>query len=706
MKAKGSAFSRRLRAGVTLEALAVGSASAPAFAAVSLMVVAPASLGGTLGAYNLNSSTQLTGCLALNAQGDPREVFTFNNREHADDCPRLDRFADQGRARRAIFFGDTAVSQCRCPMKCDIERAIFRIPRSMAWFDRPLFALLLGVTALVASSFAALSQTLAPSQATPQTLRPAAPSAPSGLPPSPDVWLQVPAGAERLSFMVGRVAIEGAFPELDSETRALVHTVEKHRVSIVQIYEFAGALEQTYARAGYVLVRVMVPPQKLNDGGALRIVVVDGFIEEVQVDNVPDRVRVLVNSRMASLVGRRHIKLNEIERRLLTAGDVPGLRLKSTLARGTTLGGALLVLEGTHRLVSATTNIDNLLPRSLGTWSYGANVALNSPFGYGEQFYASAQSSSDVKGVFDSTSPLRLLGAGAVLPLGLNGWILNPEYTNSRSQPVPTNGGLANIGQFERFALRTSYPLIHTRTTTFSLNGAFEYISQYVTLPLFATDLNRDRYGALRAGAAYETGLPLLGAVLQTSATFSHGIGGRDRADADASGIPLSRQGAGPLFTKGNVDLHLIQPLPEGLRVDLIGRAQTSFGNSLLVSEQFSLDGPQAVSAYPSGTLNVDQGGTLRGELSRPFVVPGFGVPLTLLPYGFGAFGTGRLVEPTIVELAVVRGSALGVGLRSGIDMPSGYQGVTLGLEVARQHSNLPNLAQAWRGNVSMSVRF
>jgi hypothetical protein len=29
------------------------------------------------------------------------------------------------------------------------------------------------------------------------------------------------------------------------------------------------------------------------------------------------------------------------------------------------------------------------LPASLGTWSYGANVALNSPFGFGEQFYAS-----------------------------------------------------------------------------------------------------------------------------------------------------------------------------------------------------------------------------------------------------------------------------------------------------------------------------
>jgi hemolysin activation/secretion protein len=567
------------------------------------------------------------------------------------------------------------------------------------------FAFALGVAALVVHPSAALSQ-VAPSQVTPQTLRPAAPIAPGDLPAPAPVPLQAPAGSQSLSFVVGRVAIKGAFPELDTETRALVHTIEGHRVTVAQVYEFANALEQAYARAGYVLVRVTIPPQKLNDRGAVQIVIVDGFVEKMQVDSLPDPVRALISARMASLIGRRHIKLSEIERRLLIAGDVPGLRLKSTLARGKTLGGTLLVLEGTHRLVTATATIDNRLPSSLGTWSYGTSVALNSALGFGEQFYASAQSSGDPARIFDSTSPLTVLGAGAVLPLGTDGWILNPEYTNSRSQPLPVVGGLANIGEFERFALRTSYPVIRTRTNVLSLNGAFEYINQSVALPLFSTDLNRDRYGVVRIGTAYETGLPWWSAALQTSATFSQGTGGRDSTDALASGVPLSRLGAGPFFSKATFDAHVTQPLPNEFRIDLIGRAQTSFGDPLLVSEQFSLDGPQAVSAYPSGTLNVDEGGTLRAELSRSFASIGTAVPLILSPYGFGSFGVGRLVEPTIVELAVVRGGAVGAGVRSSIDIPGGYQGVALGLEIARQFSNLPNLPQAWRGNVVMSLRF
>lgn len=495
--------------------------------------------------------------------------------------------------------------------------AVRRVPRSM---EKACCAFFLGGAALVGQPSAAFSQ-VAPSQLTPQTLRPAAPIAPGEAPPAGPAPLQAPPGAQSLSFVVGRVAIQGEFPELDAETRALVHTVEGHRVTVAQVYEFAYALEQAYARAGYVLVRVIIPPQKLNDRGAVRIVVVDGFVEQVQVNHLPDPVRALISARMASLIGRRHIKLDEIERRLLIAGDVPGLRLKSTLARGKTLGGTLLVLEGTHRLVTATAAIDNRLPTSLGTWSYGTSVALNSTLGFGEQFYASAQSSGDPARMFDSTSPFRVLGAGAVFPLGTDGWILNPEYTNSRSQPLPVLGGLANIGQFERFALRTSYALVRTRTSTLSLNGAFEYINQSVALPLFSTDLNRDRYGVMRIGAAYEAGLPWWSAALQASATFSQGTGGRDSADALASGIPLSRQGAGPLFSKATFDAHVTQPLPNEFRMDFFGRAQTSFGNPLLVSEQFSLDGPLAVSAYPSGTLNVDEGGTLRAELSRSFAL-------------------------------------------------------------------------------------
>jgi hemolysin activation/secretion protein len=598
------------------------------------------------------------------------------------------------------------VTQRRHPTKRDFDRAVFRIWRSVAKSNALRYAFPLSAVALVAFPLAAQSQVVVPSQVTPENLRPAAPSAPGPPQISHGEPLKVPAGAESLSFIVGYVAIKGAFPELDSETRAFVHAVQGHRVSVAHIYELANAMEEAYARAGYVLARVTVPEQKLNDHGPLRIVVVDGFIEKVQVDNVPERVRALVAARMASLIGRRHIKLEEIERRLLISGDVPGLRLKSTLARGKHLGGTLLVFDGTHQLVTATASVDNRNPASLGTWTYGTSVALNSAFGFGEQFYGSAQMGGDLRESFDPASPFRVLGAGAVLPIGLDGWLINPEYTYSRTLPEPVNGALTNLGTFTRFALRSSYPVIRTRTQTFTLTAAYEYINQSVFLPMFATNLNRDRYGALRGGMAVDTPLPWLGELLQASATFSQGTGGRDAADAASSGIPLSRQGAGPFFSKINLDAHLIQPLSEAFRFDLFGHAQTSFGQPLLTPEQFFLAGPQAVSAYATGALPVDEGATLRGELSRPFSVPSPVAPLILSPYAFGVVGAGRLDNPTAAEVPSVKAASFGAGVRSGADLPGGYQGITANFEVARQYSDLPTLAHGWRESISVNMRF
>jgi hemolysin activation/secretion protein len=598
------------------------------------------------------------------------------------------------------------VKRRRLPMKREVDRAAFRISRSAVKSYAFRCVLPFFVASLVAYPLAAHSQVVTPSQVTPKTLRPAAPSA-SGPPQIPGREpLQAPAGAEKLSFIVGHVTITGAFPEFDGETRAFIKAVQGRRVTVARIYELANAMEEDYARAGYVLVRVTVPDQKLNDHGPLKIVVVDGFIEKVQVDKVPEQVRALVSARMASFIGRRHIKLDEIERRLLISGDVPGLRLKSTLARGKKLGSALLVLEGTYQLVTGTASVDNRLPASLGTWTYGTSVAINSAFGFGEQFYGSAQTGGDLRQSFDPASPFRVLGVGAVLPVGLDGWVVNPEYTYSRTVPEPVTGSLTNLGTFTRFALRSSYPVIRTRTETFTLIGAYEYINQDVFLPMLDTDLNRDRYGVLRGGAAIDTALPWLDESMQASATFSQGTGGRDAADAASSGIPLSRQGAGPFFDKANVDVHLIQPLSGGFRFDLFARAQTSFGQPLLTPEQFFLDGPQAISAYATGDLPVDEGATLRGELSRPFSIPGPVAPLILSPYAFGVVGAGRLDDPTAAEVALVQAASFGAGVRSDVDLPNGYQGLTVNFEVARQFSDLPTLAQGWRENVSINMQF
>ena len=91
----------------------------------------------------------------------------------------------------------------------------------------------------------------------------------------------------------------------------MARSLEGSKVSVAQIYQFAHHLEQVYARAGYVLIRVAVPPQKLKDGGDAKIAVIDGFIEKVEVKAVSENLRAAVSDRF--VVGCRYLAEECIE---------------------------------------------------------------------------------------------------------------------------------------------------------------------------------------------------------------------------------------------------------------------------------------------------------------------------------------------------------------------------------------------------------
>jgi len=187
---------------------------------------------------------------------------------------------------------------------------------------------------------------------------------------------------------------------------------------------------------------------------------------------------------------------------------------------------------------------------------------------------------------------------------------------------------------------------------------------------------------------------------------LSQGLTGRDGDIAAATGIPLSRQGTSPTFSKFNADVRFYQPLPDAFQLALIGRGQTTFGAPVFQSEQLSLDGLDALSAFASGTLEVDEGVTLRAEISHAVAIAMGPVQTTISPYVFGAGGYGVLDEPTAVEQASIRAGSAGVGLRAGADALALPYGTSLSVEVAKKFSDVPGEEHGWRANTALSVRF
>lgn len=559
---------------------------------------------------------------------------------------------------------------------------------------------------LMAAPIPGHAQTAVPSQFTPQSLRPSLGTRDPAIALLEQPSLAPPPGAEGLTVQVGEVLVEGSFDELAPQVEAAIQGITGKRLSVAQIYDFARTIEQLHAEAGYPLARAVVPAQNLVDRGKLVVVVVDGFVESIDVAGVPERVRDVVALRASLLVGLRHVRLVAIERCLLITGDIPGLKLKSTLMRGTEKGGTRLVLEGEHRLVTATLGSDDRLSKSLGTWQLKGTIGLNSALGLGEQIYATVGSGADLNRVSVGGSPLLVYGGGVVVPLGRNGWTFNPEYTHSATRTAQAPGVPASFGTFDRFALRLRDPIFSSRSSSLNMNTSLEYITQQVDAPGLDVTLNRDRYWVLRAGPDYVTRLPW-GAGLQLGGSLSVGLGGRGAAEVTASGVPLSRAGASSDFTKITGYGRLSQPLPwQNVSFDLIGSGQLAMGKPMLRSEQFALDGSDAVSAFAAGTFSVDEGATLRGELSRSFAAKFEAANMTFSPYLFGAGGRGWLVNATGVEQSVINAGALGLGGRGSVEATARWPGFNFGVELARQFTDVPQLRQGWRGNVNAAVTF
>jgi len=349
------------------------------------------------------------------------------------------------------------------------------------------------------------------SQITPPSYAPPVlqPRAPIVIPEN--VSALAPPGSEALEVRLEGVAIEGA--EIDSEQLAALRTrLVGRSLKVAEIFVAARELENRYARSGHVLVRVIVPPQKLSDGATLRLKVVEGFIEAVDTSHVPANVRRQVTLRLAPLVGVRDITMTAIERGLLLAADLPGVTLRSTLMAGRAEGATVLLVEAQQRQMEGFFSLDNTLPSSLGRVSMGLGLSLNSVLGFGETIYVRASglpSGGGDTGVLDTTPRDRALALGAIMPVGADGLTFNLEATDARTAPRhdATQPGFAS--RFQRLSGRLGYPLVRSRALTASADLAFDAQDERVQLidPMVAP-LSLDRLRIVRGAGALLATLP------------------------------------------------------------------------------------------------------------------------------------------------------------------------------------------------------
>lgn len=178
------------------------------------------------------------------------------------------------------------------------------------------------------------------------------------------------------------VQIEGGTIYPLSELATLYQPLLGHETSLADLIEATRSITRRYQQDGYLLSYAFLPQQTFSNGAA-RVVLVEGYIKDYQLQGDVGRVKGLLDKLVAKLQAERPLTRKTFERYTTLMSRIPGVTLQAQVPPpGTTDGAAYLVAQASRKpftsTLSTTENNRNSLQALLG-------VSSNSQTAMGEQ---------------------------------------------------------------------------------------------------------------------------------------------------------------------------------------------------------------------------------------------------------------------------------------------------------------------------------
>lgn len=418
--------------------------------------------------------------------------------------------------------------------------------------------------------------------------------------------------------------------------------------SICDIRDRAGTLLR---QQGY-LAAVQVPVQKI-EGGVVRFDVVLARLSAVQIRGEPGPSGGQLQKYLDKLIGQPVFNINEAERYLLLARDIPGLDVRLVLQpapveAGTLPGDVVGVFNVRRTPIFADVSVQNFGSKEVGRFGGLARVRVNGLTGMGDETTASFYVTED----FDEQRVLQLghefRVGGEGLSFGVNGtfaWgqpdIVGPDLFESETRII------------SGYAI---YPLLRSQSRNVIASGGLDVIDQDITfsgLPL-TKDRLRVAYARVDFNKIDRPSLSGAGGYSASEPRFAMAGGLEVRQGLDMLG---ASQGCGPAFvlcTPAGADVPSrldgdptalvvrangqfdFRPMPR-IKFSLAPRAQYS-PDALLSYEQISGGSYTAGRGYDPGSVLGDSGIGAQVEAAYGSLVPSSFGGIAWQPYVFFDF--------------------------------------------------------------------
>ena len=413
-------------------------------------------------------------------------------------------------------------------------------------------------------------------------------------PPREEELLEIPESSE--TFQVNRIEITGStiFSEQDLRDIVLKSLLASPPEGIVdsslleggltitreQQQSSSDAITRQYVNEGYITSRATISEPFINDGGVLRIQIIEGFLEEINIEGT-ERLEDYVHSRIA-LVGDAPFNAGKLEGQLrLLRNSQLFDEVNGDLSRGNQPNGSILTVTVEEaNSFQGSIGLDTVSPLSVGRYRSRATLSYLNPAGLGDRLSATAN--------ITTTGGSKSYELAYQVPFNpMDGNVLFRFAPNDfRITNVGATGGIRSSGSSDIYEVVVRQPFIRIFNEEAALSLGFRHrdgssvVAGIVTPPIktsvfsFGQDyLRRDRRGAWVLRSQFRLGTELF----------------------DATTRP-DPQPDGQFFLWAG-QAQRVQRLSQKHLLIIQADAQLT-GNNLVGSEQFFIGGPNSVRGY------------------------------------------------------------------------------------------------------------
>ncbi len=313
-----------------------------------------------------------------------------------------------------------------------------------------------------------------------------------------------------------------------------------------------------------ILARVEIPAQTISDG-AVTLDVIEAHIVNVAVRGDPGAAAPLLERYAKKLRGMAPFDVNRVQRYVLLASDVPGLKVQASVRPSPTgeRGAVDLDLNVTRDDDDLIFNAQNLQSKATGRWGVLGRYDVNARTAYGER--------TSIVGYHTLNNEQWVVQALEDVRLGDEGWVAHAALAYGRSHPGDTLKGLGLESTSLVATLDATYPIVRRRRENLTVGAGLEVVNQDTRLGGGAV-LFHDKLQKLFATAEgdktlYWRGMPVL---LHGLTTVRFGIPGTGASEAGDTN--LSRAEAHPaawtVSAEGTAVIYIAPRLSAKVAVD------------------------------------------------------------------------------------------------------------------------------------------